>query len=69
MIIDTIEKTLEQRLKPFGDSIAFRSAEDKNNISEEIKNKMNYLLDELRKLFEKDNFYYTITVMYYIANK
>ncbi|MCI8548326.1 MAG: methyltransferase domain-containing protein [Bacilli bacterium] len=68
-ITNTIEKTLEQRLKLFKGSIAFRSANNKNNISEEIKNEMNYLLDELRKLFEKDDFYYTMTVLYYTANK
>lgn len=68
-VSDTIGKTLEQKIKLFDSSIAFRSANNKNNISDKIKNEMNNLLDKLRNQFEKDEFYYTMTVLYYIANK
>jgi len=37
-ISDTIWKTLEQRLKLFDSSIGFRSAINKKNVSEKIKN-------------------------------
>lgn len=68
-ISDTIGKTLEQRLNLFDNSIGFRSAINKDNISEKVKNKMEELLSELRKEFEKEEFYYTMTVLYYIASK
>lgn len=66
---DTIGKTVEQKLKLFDTSIAFRSASNRNDISIEIKNEMDLLLNMLRKEFEKDNFYYTMSVLYYIASK
>ena len=68
-ISDTIGKTLEQRLKLFDSSIGFRSAINKKNVSEKIKNEMEELLNELKKEFEKEDFYYTMTVLYYIASK
>ena len=66
---DTIGKTLEQRLKFFDSSIGFRSTMNKKNISEEVKNEMEELLNELKEKFKKENFYYTMTVLYYIASK
>lgn len=68
-ISDTIGKTREQRLSFFDESIGFRSAINKKNISEEIKNEMKNLLNELKNKFEKENFYYTMIVLYYIASK
>ena len=68
-INDTIGKTLEQRLSFFDESIGFRNATNKVNISKEIKNEMENLLNELKNEFEKENFYYTMTVLYYIASK
>ena len=66
---DTIGKTLEQRLKFFDSSIGFRSAINKKNVSEKVKNEMEKLLSELKRKFEKEDFYYTMTVLYYIASK
>lgn len=68
-INDTIGKTAEQRLKFFDSSIGFRSATNKKNISEQVKNEMEKLLKELKAEFEKEDFYYTMTILYYIANK
>lgn len=68
-ITDTIEKNREQRLKLFESSIAFRSDKNKSNISEEVKKQIDELLDKLKKKFEDDNFYYTMTVLYYVASK
>lgn len=67
--IDTIGKTKEQRLKLFENSIAFRSSINRKNIPTKIKDKMEKLLNELRIKFEKENFYYTMSVLYYIARK
>lgn len=66
---DTIGKGIEQRLKLFESSISFRSAINKKNVPEEIKNEMEELLSELKSEFEKEDFYYTMTVLYYIASK
>lgn len=68
-ISDTIGKTREQRLSFFDSSIGFRSAINKKEVSEKVKNKMEELLNELKKEFEKEEFYYTMTVLYYIASK
>ena len=68
-VSDTIGKTLEQKIQMFDSSIAYRSADNKNNIPDKIKNEMNNLLDKLRNQFKKEEFYYTMTVLYYIANK
>lgn len=68
-ISDTIGKTLEQRLKLFDSSIGFRSAINKNNVPEEVKNEMEQLLSEFKKEFEKEGFYYSMTVLYYVAKK
>lgn len=66
---NTIGKTQEQRLSLFESSIAFRSAINKNNIPSIIKDKMEYLLNKLKRKFEEENFYYTMSVLYYIAKK
>lgn len=68
-ISDTIGKTLEQRLNLFDSSIGFRSAINKENVSEKVKSEMEKLLSELKGEFEKEDFYYTMTVLYYIASK
>ena len=68
-ISDTIGKTLEQRLKFFDASIGFRSAVNKTNVSEKVKNEMEELLYKLKQDFQKDDFYYTMTVLYYTASK
>ena len=68
-ITDTVEKSRDERLKLFENSINFRSANNKNNISQDVINKMNDLLNKFKKKFEDDTFYYTMTVFYYIANK
>lgn len=68
-VSDTIGKTLEQKLNFFDSSIGFRSAIGKNNVSQKVKNEMEELLNELKKEFEKEEFYYTMTVFYYIASK
>ena len=68
-VSDTIGKTLEQKIQMFDSSIAYRSADNKNNIPDKIKNEMNNLLDKLRNQFKKEEFYYTMTALYYIANK
>ena len=67
-VSDTIGKTLEQRLKFFDSSIGFRSAINKSNVSEKVKNEMEELLRNLKKEFEKEDFYYTMTFLYYIAS-
>lgn len=68
-ISDTIGKTREQRLGFFNSSIGFRSAINKTNVSAQVKSEMEELLNKLKKEFEKEDFYYTMTVLYYIANK
>ncbi len=68
-VTNTIGKTREQKLNFFDSSIGFRSAINKNNVSEKVKNKMEKLLNDLKKEFEKEGFYYTMTVLYYIASK
>lgn len=68
-ITDTVGKNADEKLKLFDNSIGFRNANNKNNVSNEIKSEMNILLDKLKRKFEKDNFYYTMTVLYYIASK
>ena len=67
-ITDTIGKTREQKLKLFDSSISFRNANN-SNVSPEFKEEMNILLAKLRKEFEKDNFYYTMSVFYFTASK
>ncbi len=68
-VSDTIGKTVEQRLKFFDSSIGFRSAMNKSNVSEKVKNEMEELLYKLKQNFQKEDFYYTMTVLYYIASK
>ncbi len=68
-VSDTIGKTHEQRLSFFDSSIGFRSAINKTNVSAQVKSEMEKLLNELKKEFEKEDFYYTMTVLYYIGSK
>lgn len=68
-ITDTIGKSLEERRKLFESSIYYRNANGKSEIDDNIKNKMNELLNKMSKKFEDDNFYYTMSVLYYIARK
>lgn len=68
-VSDTIGKTREQRLSFFDGSIGFRSAINKTNVSAQVKSEMEKLLNELKKEFEKEDFYYTMTVLYYIGSK
>lgn len=68
-ISDTINKNEEERLKLFESSIAYRSSIDKKDICPKTKDKMEELMNEMRAMFKKDDFYYTMTVLYYIANK
>lgn len=68
-VSDTIGKTLEQRLKSFDSSIGFRTAVNKDNVSEKVKNEMEELLSELKEEFKQEDFYYTMKVLYYIASK
>ena len=53
-ISDTIGKRREQRLSFFDSSTEFSSAINKKNVSEKVKNKMEDLLNELKKLKRKD---------------
>ena len=66
---DTVGKTIEERLNIFDNSIGFRSAKNKENISEKVKEEMEKFLGEFRKEFEKEETYYTMTIMYYIAKR
>lgn len=68
-IVDTVGKTPEQKLELFESSIAFRNANHKHNVSDEVKNEMNILLDKLRGKFVEDYFYYVMSVLYYVAGK
>ena len=63
------KKSVEEKLELFDNSIGFRNANNKSNIAKEIKDEMNILLSRLRKEFEKDGFYYSMSVLYYIASK
>lgn len=47
----------------------FKNANDKKNISDDVKKEMSELLDKLLLKFEDENFYYTMSVLYYIARK
>lgn len=62
-------KSLEERIKLFESTIYFRNANNIHLIDDKIKNEMNGLLNKLRKKFEDENFYYTMSVLYYIAKK
>ena len=68
-VSDTIGKSLEERIKLFESTIYFRNANNIHLIDDKIKNEMNELLNKLRKKFEDENFYYTMSVLYYIAKK
>lgn len=68
-ITDTVNKTLEDRRKLFKSSIYFRTASNKTNVDESVKLEMENLLNKMSEKFEDDNFYYTMTVLYYIAGK
>lgn len=68
-ITDTVNKSLEDRKKLFKSSIYFRNASNKSNVDESVKLEMENLLNKMSKKFEDDNFYYTMSVLYYIAEK
>lgn len=68
-ITDTVNKSLDERKKLFTSSIYFRNANDKKNISDDVKKEMSELLDKLLLKFEDEKFYYTMSVLYYIARK
>ena len=68
-VIDTVNKSLEERQRLFETSIFFRNANDKSNINDEVKYKMEELLNKMRKRFEDEKFYYAMSVLYYIARK
>jgi len=68
-ITDTVGKTEEEKEKLFESSIAFRSGKGKENVPEEIKEKMEVLLNKMRETFNQEGFYYTMSVLYYIARK
>ena len=46
-ITDTVNKSLDERKKLFTSSIYFRNANDKKNISDDVKKEMSELLDKL----------------------
>lgn len=66
---DTVNKTKKEKENIFKTTISFRTAEGKTNIDEEIKNKMKNYLEKFKNIFMDDNFYYSMTVLYYIAKK
>ena len=68
-ITDTINKTVEEKIKLFTSSIAFRSANDKYDINISVKEEMNNLMEALKEKFKQEDFYYTMTVLYYVAHK
>ncbi len=68
-ITDTIGKSLEERLNIFESNIAFRKRIDSKYNEDLSLKKMQLLLDEMKENFKKDDFYYTMTVLYYIAQK
>lgn len=68
-ISDTLNKSLEERIELFNQTIAFRSGEGKQNITDDVKNQIGLLLSQFKKKFEEDNFYYSMTILYYIATK
>lgn len=68
-ITDTVNKTLDERKNLFTSSIYFRNANDKKNISDDVKKEMSELLDKLLLKFENEKFYYTMSVLYYIVRK
>lgn len=68
-VTDTVNKSLEERKKLFKSSIYFRNTNCKNNIDDNIKSEMEELLNKMSLKFEDDNFYYVMSVLYYIARK
>ena len=68
-ITDTVNKSLEDRRKLFKSSIYFRTSSNKSNIDESVRLEMENLLNKMSEKFEDDNFYYTMSVLYYIAEK
>ncbi|MDD3187350.1 MAG: methyltransferase domain-containing protein [Bacilli bacterium] len=69
IITDTIGKNKEEKIDLFNTSIAFRSAANRNNVDENIKKELEYLLNKLKLKFEDENFYYSMTVLYFIVKK
>jgi len=68
-INDTVNKTKEEKESLFNLSISFRTAEGKNDIDEETRTKMNSYLEKLKTKFSEDEFYYSMTILYYIVKK
>lgn len=68
-INDTINKTKEEKENLFKTTISFRTAEGKRDIDEETKIKMNSYLEKLKEKFSDDEFYYSMTILYYIVKK
>ena len=68
-VTDTINKSLKERIKLFESSIYFRNANNKSNIDDNVKNEIDELLNKMNKKFEDNDFYYTMSVLYYIAKK
>lgn len=68
-ITDTIEKSIDERLNIFESSIAFRKRVDSEYMDDISLKQMELLLDEMKENFKKEDFYYTMTVLYYIAGK
>lgn len=68
-INDTINKSKEEKIKFFERSIAFRRANEKDNITLGVKNTMDNLLNKMRNKFEDEKFFYTMAVLYYTATK
>ena len=68
-ITDTVNKSLDERKKLFTSSIYFRDANEKKKLREDEKKKRSELLDKLLLKFEDEKFYYTMSVLYYIARK
>lgn len=68
-INDTINKTKEEKETLFKTTISFRTAEEKRDIDEETRIKMNSYLEKLKEKFSDDEFYYSMTILYYIVKK
>ena len=66
-VTDTVNKSLEERKNLFKSSIYFRNANNKTNVEDKVQQEMEELLNKMSKKFENNNFYYTMSVLYYIA--
>lgn len=68
-ITDTLNKDVNERIKMFESNIAFRKRVDQKFINDPSVKKMEILLEKMKDNFKKDNFYFTMNVLYYIAKK